>query len=209
MYDQSKEMLVRKLIIIALIPFMVCCGRHECSSLQDYMNAYPQSQLCDVYKFCFQDKFGLEHLLTDSVAAMAYIEHEMESADSTDWQKPLFYYYLLDSNYVRVDLNYIRQGYFSKETLVAAMLHSSSTKAIDSVDVAHWRIQWHGILSQLQDVTPRPLNYVEDSIMIEQMLDSGQYATHHSKLFNGTYCQHYRIVRRDVFEKELLPLINQ
>ncbi len=189
------------------MPLMVCCGRHERSPLQDYMNAYPQSQLCDVYKFCFQDKFGLEHLMSDSVAAMSYIERELECADSADWQNPVFYYYLLDSNYVRVDLNFVRQGYFSKETLVSAMLHSSSAKAIDSADIAHWKIEWHAILSQLQDVTPHPLNYREDSLMIEQLLDSGRYATHHSKLFNSTYRQHYRIVRRDVFEKELLPAI--
>ncbi|MBR4773929.1 MAG: hypothetical protein IK010_05810 [Bacteroidales bacterium] len=32
---------------------------------------------------------------------------------------------------------------------------------------------------------------------------------HHSPAFNEAYHPHYRIVRRDIFEKEILPLINR
>lgn len=32
---------------------------------------------------------------------------------------------------------------------------------------------------------------------------------HHSKAFNEAYHPHYRIVRRDIFEKEILPLITK
>ena len=38
--------------------------------------------------------------------------------------------------------------------------------------------------------------------------DLGQ-VKHHSRAFNEAYHPHYRIVRRDIFEKEILPLINK
>ena len=170
-----------------------------------YMQCYPQSQLCDVYKYCFQDYFGLEHLMSDSLAAVRYIEAEIRSADSTDWQRPLFYYPLLKNNYVRVDIGYVRQGVIPLATMVSAMLHSS--QPVD-YDAEQWHSRWQSLLELLKNpYCKKPLNYEEDYQLIEQTIKSGKYALHHSRLFNETYRQHYRIVRRDVFEQMLLPLI--
>ncbi len=170
-----------------------------------YMQRYPQSQLRDVYKYCFQDCFGLEHLMSDSMAAVRYIENEIRSADSTDWQQPLFYYPLLRNNYVRVDIGYVRQGIIPLGTLVSAMLQSS--QPVD-YDVEQWHNRWQSLLELLKNpYCKKPLNYEEDYQLIEQTIKSGKYALHHSRLFNETYRQHYRIVRRDVFEQMLLPLI--
>ncbi len=170
-----------------------------------YMHCYPQSQLRDVYKYCFQDYFGLEHLMSDSLAAVRYIEAEIRSADSTDWQRPLFYYPLLKNNYVRVDIGYVRQGVIPLATMVSAMLHSS--QPVD-YDAGQWHKRWQSLLALLNNPhCKKPLNYEEDYQFIEQTIKSGKYAVHHSRLFNETYRQHYRIVRRDVFEQMLLPLI--
>ena len=170
-----------------------------------YMQRYPQSQLRDVYKYCFQDCFGLEHLLSDSMSAVRYIEYELNNADTADWQLPLFYYPLLKNNYVRVDINFVRQGIIPLGTLVSAMLRSS--QPVD-YDAEKWRNRWHSLLGLLNNPhCLKPLNYEEDYQLIEQTIKSGQYAVHHSRLFNETYRQHYRIVRRDVFEEMLLPLI--
>ena len=169
------------------------------------MQCYPQSQLRDVYKYCFQDYFGLEHLMSDSLAAVRYIEAEIRSADSTDWQRPLFYYPLLKNNYVRVDIGYVRQGIIPLATMVSAMLQSS--QPVD-YDAEQWHSRWQSLLELLKNpYCKKPLNYEEDYQLIEQTIKSGKYALHHSRLFNETYRQHYRIVRRDVFEQMLLPLI--
>jgi len=193
-------------ILFAALLLVSC--RHADDPLQRYMDTYPQSQLCDVYKFCFQDFFGLEHLMTDSSAAAAYIEAELANADSTDWQRPPFAYYLIDSNFVRVDINFIRQGRLSVDDMVNAMILSNNGKHADQDALATWRVKWDDIMLRLRSVKPRPLNFEADSAMIQELLDSGHYAMHHSELFNRTYRQHYRIVRRDVFESRLLPLIN-
>lgn len=193
---------------VVVIPHDICDGlvfqEQAACRLEKYKSRFPKSQLCDVYKYCFQDFFGLEHLLTDSIAAVRYIEYEMNNADSGDWQQPLFYYKLLLNNYVRVDIGYVRKGIIPVGTLVSAMLRSS--QSVD-YDKELWRRRWHQILDILQRVDYKPLNYDEDYKLIEQTIDSGKYALHHSRLFNATYRQHYRIVRRDVFEEMLLPLI--
>ena len=217
--------LFRKMLLLLLLPFVQQAPAQthwdtavaECRQanyydweecrLSLYMQRYPQSQLRDVYKYCFQDYFGLEHLLTDSMATVQYIEYELNNSDTDDWRRPLFYYPLLKNNYVRVDINYVRQGVIPLETLVSAMLRSAQPANFNSEE---WHNRWHSLLQLLNNShTPKPLNYEEDYQLIEQAIKSGQYAIHHSRLFNVTYRQHYRIVRRDVFERILLPLIEK
>lgn len=177
--------------------------------MQDYMTVFPQSQLRDVYKFCFQDFFGLEHIMSDSAGAVRYIEYELSHSDTNDWDRPLFYYPLtIVNNYVRVDLNYVRKGIIPIGLMVTAMLQSGRPHDVDEKTMLdQWKSLWQLIVQCLDDVEPRPLNFEDDSLMIDQQLSSGQYAVHHSRLFNETYRQHYRIIRRDVFDRLLLPLI--
>lgn len=171
--------------------------------LQAYMDRYPQSQLRDVYKFCFQDVFGVEHLLTDSLGAVRYIEYELAHADSADWQQPLFYYPTgLNGNYIRVDINYIRQGIIPMGVFVSAMLRSAQRD--EGIPLEQWRAQWAQIEACTRQLSPMPGNWEADSAAIAQMLSEGHYALHHSALFNATYRQHYRIVRSDIFTYELL-----
>lgn len=43
--------------------------------------------------------------------------------------------------------------------------------------------------------------------MISEILRQGKYVMHHSREFNETYDLYYRIIDKQLFEKELLPLI--
>lgn len=172
-------------------------ARRATESLREYMTQYPESQLRDIYKFCFQDFFGLEHILTDSASAVAYIEKEIAIADEGEWQPEPFAYPLLMGNFTRVDLAYVHNGKIKASELVSAMLKSQC----EPMDIEQWRELWHTILKCLDEVEPRPLNYEEDINIIEELFDSGEYALHHSEHFNETYHQHYRIVRTDVFKQ--------
>ena len=177
--------------------------------LQDYMWRYPQSQLRDVYKFCFQDVFGVEHLLKDSTGALRYLEREIAESDPADWQQARFVYPLtLTGDYVRVDIGYVRDGVIAPEVMVAAMLQSARREEVATgSDLKQWQRRWESLLQLLETMHPRPLNFDEDREAIAAVLASGRYAMHHSVLFNRTYRQHYRIVRRDGFEALLVPLI--
>lgn len=177
--------------------------------LQEYMNRFPQSQLRDVYKYCFQDYFGLEHLLSDSMAAVRYIEYELDNSDTNDWQFPLFHYPLLNSNYVRVDINYVRKGMVPMGIMVSAMLQSTAgVEPVDAGRIELWKAEWRLLRNALLEVRPLPKNFVEESDLIDSLLVSGQYAMHHSVLYNKSYHQHYRIIRHDVFDKLIKPLIS-
>ena len=50
-------------------------------------------------------------------------------------------------------------------------------------------------------------HYDEDRRFIEQVLEQGKYAISHSPEYRDAYSPHYRIIRRDIFEQELLPLL--
>lgn len=206
---------MRKILISILLFSAIALPLHAQTTqektkdaLQGYMTRFPQSQLCDVYKFYFQDIMGIEHLLTDSMAAVRYIENEMTHADSADWQNPLFYYPTgVNGNYIRVDINYIRSGIIPMDVFVSAMLRSVRDKE-ESVGLQRsLRLEWRRTMNVLKTVEPQPLNWHADSLAIERLMESGGYAMRHSALFNRTYRQHYRIIRRDIFEQELLPFI--
>lgn len=207
-------------LVIVLTFFTACSGREKNETvdaehseivqiIQGCMDAYPQSQLCDVYKFCFQDWFGPEHLVSDSASVADYIVAEIERADSADWQYPLFAYPVgMYSNFVRVDLNYVRQGVIPAGVLASAFVESAQGwHEISDESISQWSRKWNEILSCIRSVEPLPLNFEEDSVLIANALSEGQYAFHHSRLFNATYHQHYRIIRRDVYDSVIVPLI--
>ncbi len=131
-----------------------------------YAEQYPEAEPTDLYKLVFQDMYGPGHLLTDSTAALRYINAELESmTDSTSF--PTYEYTLCDSNFVRVNLTLVQDGTLTAEQLADAMVRSA-------------------------EGLPTP---------------NHKYVVSHSDAFKTAYHPHYRIVRRDIFEQEILPLI--
>ena len=70
-----------------------------------------------------------------------------------------------------------------------------------------WKGQWERLVVLLDTITPRPLNFEADAANLRAMLDRGETMVHHSQYFNQVYAPHYRIIRRDLFESQLLKLI--
>lgn len=50
-------------------------------------------------------------------------------------------------------------------------------------------------------------DYSSDKVAIDSLLDAGKYVMHHSRAYGVAYHPHYRILRRDIFEKEILPYV--
>jgi hypothetical protein len=50
-------------------------------------------------------------------------------------------------------------------------------------------------------------DYEADKLFIRSNLDKGEFVGHHSKAFEANYTPHYRIISKEVFEKEFLPLL--
>ena len=173
--------------------------------LQQYMKRYPASDLCDVYKFCFQDIFGPAHINIDSVQSVKNIEQELAKFKTLGG--PDYEYTGCEGNYVRVNISLVRQG-----TITATQLSECMARSVDPphpMTVEEWKYRWGRLEEALLHTSPQPGHFALDSESIESLLDRGGYAVHHSYSYNTTYNFHYRVIRNDIFEAELLPIIKR
>ncbi|MBR1850331.1 MAG: hypothetical protein IJ789_03055 [Bacteroidales bacterium] len=173
---------------------------------EEYMQTFPESSLCDVYKWCFQDVFGVAHLVTDTAASAAYVRSELAHMTDTH-SAPPYYYTGPDGRYVRVNLSLVADGTLTIEQVVSAVARSAQQPP--SMTQKQWAKTWRNYQRELNEIDPRPLNFDVDEKKIDSLLSAGQYVMHHSRHFNETYSYFYRIIAREIFEKELLPLINE
>jgi hypothetical protein len=108
-------------------------------------------------------------------------------------------------NYYRVSLAAIASGKVKADALLSAFLRS--VRMVQPSEVAVWVKEWEqieGIIATMELYLP---NYDADAKAIKEMLATGHYAVHHSRLYNEHYAPHYRIIAKEIFEKEILPLL--
>ena len=169
------------------------------------MERYPEARLLDIYKSCFQDYMGAEHLVGDKESARAYLEQEMTTDDEL-----LPWYYEpcgTEGRYVRVSLLAVRDGKISADELLDAFVRSANDP--DRPTVEQWARRWHEFLGIIETMKLDLPHYDEDKAFIEQVLSMGKYAISHSPEYRRAYSPHYRIVKHEIFEQELLPLITR
>ena len=185
-------------------------GRYEVPNraevrLSEYMQRYPEAQLVDVYKYCFQDVYGPGHLIKDSAACAEAIAEELEFVDVADKRFPDWEYAGIEGSYVRVNLSVIKDGRVPLNRFVEMLMRGA--KVPKPMPIYDWQGNWMKLQKILNSMRQRPLNFDEDATMIHALLDQGQYAAHHSRHFNDAYGPHYRLIRRDIFEQEMMPLL--
>ena len=175
--------------------------------VKSQMETYPESRLLDIYKSCFQDYMGAEHLVTDSERVKAYLDEELETTTLDDL---LPWYYEpcgIDSNYYRVSIRVIKEDIISEEMLLDAFVRSANS--VERPSVESWRNRWHVIIGTIDKIQLDLPHYDEDKQFIDSILSAGKYAISHSPEYRETYHPHYRIVERSIFEKEIKPLIKK
>ena len=164
---------------------------------------YPHSTLQDIYKSFFQDNFGPGHAAPDSAQAAAWLHNELAKVERLHVQlyEPTGY----NGNYYRVSLAAVASGKLQQDALLSAFLRS--VRAVQPSEVEVWAKEWEqieGIIATMELSLP---NYDADAKAIAAMLAEGHYAVHHSRVYNEHHAPHYRIIAKDIFEKEILPLI--
>lgn len=169
------------------------------------MEAYPQSTLRDLYKSFFQDRFGPGHIVSDTASAGKYLREEL--AVGKDFPGPDYEQTGYAGNFYRVNLSLIKEGIIPYQVFFDAFIRS--VKDIKPVAVKEWAEEWRWIETVISEMGIRLPDYEEDNTAIRQLLEQGKYAMHHSRAFVENYDPHYRIIGRDIFENELLPLINK
>ena len=169
------------------------------------MQNYPKSRLLDIYKSCFQDYMGAEHLLSDRQRVKAYLDEEMNTT-SLDDLMPWYYEPCgIDSSYYRVSIKTIKEGFITEDQLLDAFIRSANSETRPSVE--SWSNRWHMIIGTIDRMKLDMPNYQEDKQLIDSVFSVGKYAISHSPDYREVYHPHYRIVERSIFEKEIKHLI--
>lgn len=196
--------------LLLLIAFVCAHAQTKCvdaanvrSAVERMIADYPHTTLQDIYKSFFQDNFGPGHAVPDSAQAAAWLRGELAKVERLDVQlyEPTGY----NGNYYRVSLAAVASGKLRQDALLSAFLRS--VRAVQPGEVDAWVQEWaqiEGIIATMELSLP---NYDADAKTIAAMLAEGHYAVHHSNLYNEHYVPHYRIIAKDIFEKEILPLL--
>ena len=173
--------------------------------VQKQMETYPKSRLLDIYKSCFQDYMGAEHLVSDRQRVKVYLDEELQSTSLDSLMTWLYEPCGVDGRYVRVSIRAIKEGLIKEDMLLDAFIRSANTSERPSVE--SWCDRWHVIIGTIDQMQLQLPNYDKDKQFIESILSAGKYAISHSPEYREAYHPHYRIVEKGIFEREIKPLI--
>ena len=169
------------------------------------MQTYPKSRLLDIYKSCFQDYMGAEHLVSDRQRVKAYLDEELETTN-LDELMPWYYEPCgVNGQYVRVSIRAIKENMVSEDLLLDAFIRSANSDKRPTVE--SWRDRWHKIIGTIDQMGLNLPHYQQDRAFIDSILSVGKYAISHSPEYREAYRPHYRIVEMSIFENEIKPLI--
>ena len=169
------------------------------------MQTYPKSRLLDIYKSCFQDYMGAEHLVSDRQRVKAYLDEELQTT-SLDDLMPWYYEACgVNGQYVRVSIRAIKENLITEDVLLDAFIRSANSDKRPTVEF--WRDRWHKIVGTIDQMELNLPNYQLDRAFIDSILSVGKYAISHSPEYREAYRPHYRIVEKSIFENEIKPLI--
>ena len=169
------------------------------------METYPESRLLDIYKSCFQDYMGAEHLVSDRQRVKAYLDEELQTT-SLDDLMPWYYEPCgVNGQYIRVSIRAIKENLITEDLLLDAFFRSANSEKRPSVE--SWRDEWHKIISTIDQMEIGLPRLGQDRAFIDSILTVGKYAISHSPEYREAYRPHYRIVEKGIFEREIKPLL--
>lgn len=168
------------------------------------LEQYPKARLLDIYKSCFQDYMGAEHLVGDTASARAYLEQELAETQGIELMPWYYEPCGVNGQHVRVSLKAVHDGFISSNKLLEAFVNSANT---DRPSVEQWTGLWHEMTERIDQMGLNLPNYEQDRQFIETVLAQGKYAISHSPEYRENYSPHYRIIAREIFERDIKPLL--
>lgn len=205
--------MIRKTLLLLLLFFTVFLTEAQDASIRQaivqQVETYPASTLKDIYKNFFQDAFGPGHLMSNAPDAEQrmrnYLEQECEEAKKDINPCPDYELTGSHGRFYRVNLSVINDGRVPMNTFLNAFMKSAAQFSLPKVE--DWKQEWIAIEKCIKELGYQFPDQAQDSAAIMNILDQGQYASHHSIAYNEAYHPHYRLIEKTIFEKELLPLI--
>ena len=193
------------LLVICLVFSMFMVAQDVQCFVSRQLETYPQSRLLDIYKSCFQDYMGAEHLVSDHESVKAYLDQELLTT-SLDEMLPWYFEPCgINGQYVRVSLRVVKENLISEELLLDAFVRSANAEFRPTV--GSWHYRWQKIQDEIDQMQLGLPHYQEDKAFIGSVLAAGKYAIGHSPDYREAYHPHYRIVEKTIFERELKPLL--
>lgn len=205
---------MKRLIYLVWALACVACGSVSDRDLikkaiADQMRDYPESTLKDVYKNFFQDAFGPGHLMSDADDAeerMAnYLRSECETAMTDVDPSPYYVRTGWHGRFYRVNLSVINEGKVPFDVFLDAFVESARNFVLP--DLQDWGQEWSLIMDVFRESGYEVPGFSEDSTAIRNLLDSGEYASHHSERYEKAYRPHYRLIEKNIFDERILPLL--
>ena len=150
---------------------------------------YPFATLQDVYKTCYQDYFGAEHLVSDTASARQYLLKEIEECHDIDMslmpkREPTGFRH----RFTRVNLACVVDGELTEAQLLALFFEAASK---DNAFGNSWAEEWQKIESIALLVCPE---WAGQALQAElQEAAQNKQAVRHSEAFRNAYHPHYRI----------------
>ena len=172
----------------------------------DYqIKAYPVSQYRDIYKNFMQDFFGPGHILADTSASAKYLRYEL-SVDEP-FEGPLYEPTGYKGNFYRVNLSLIKDSIVPYDKFFSVFVRS--VQSIEPPSGKYWMKTWNTIDSIILSRNLHFVNEEMDRKELTAQFAEGNYIVHHSQRYNDSVHFHYRIISKNLFNKEILPLINE
>ncbi len=201
---------MKKLYILAFMAlfFTVCTSKAQTfdtlsvrNAVSSMMDTYPKATLQDVYKSFYQNHFGPEHFIVDTVSVRQFFMQELSEMEDTS----LVIYEMTGNNgrYVRVYLAAVTDSLINANQLINAFVQSANMKNMPNQD---WASEWSFIVEIILQYDIKVNNIETDAGFLYEASQKHQ-AVRHSKAYRDAYHPHYRIVERSIFERELKPLI--
>lgn len=161
--------------------------RQMCEEIHEQ---YPMATLQDVYKTCYQDYFGAEHLMNDTAAARQYLQRELEECRDTDMSfmpktEPTGFRH----RFTRINLACVVGGELTEEQLLKMFIDAASK---DNAFGDAWPEEWQKIERIALQACP---DWANEPLQAELRLAAEcNHAVRHSEAFRNAYHPHYRIV---------------
>jgi uncharacterized protein (UPF0262 family) len=173
------------------------------AAVENQLSMYPKSTLQDLYKNFFQDYFGPGHIVSDTLSAGAYLNGELASFEQASgaYYEPTGY----NANFYRVNLSVIKERLVTRDLFFDAFIRSVSD--LQTITLEEWKKEWKEIDSVIYTMNLSLADYEQEREKIFSLLEQEKYVFHHSEPFSKAYDPHYRIIEREIFLKEILPLI--
>ena len=162
--------------------------RQMCEEMREQ---YPAATLQDVYKTCYQDYFGSEHLVPDTSTARYYLGKELTERASIGLctmprREPTGFRH----RFTRVSLACVIDGELTEDQLLAMFIEAARAENAFGDD---WVNEWRRIEQIALRVHP---DWADPALQTElKEAAENNRPVKHSDAFREAYHPHYRIVR--------------